>query len=76
MKILVKGEQGMNLKQWAVVSVLGVILLGSGLTSALGQDFHSKLNGYQEVPALSTTGRGTFFLSNAGPFVSELFYDL
>ena len=66
----------MNQKQWAVVSALGVMLLGGGQTSALGQDFHSKLTGYQEVPAVSTIGRGTFFLRNTGPFFSELLYDL
>lgn len=66
----------MNHKQGVVVSVLGIMLLGGGLTSALAQNFHSKLNGYQEVPAVSTTGEGTFFLSNTGPFVSELSYDL
>ena len=66
----------MNHKQWAVISALGSILLGGSLTSAPAEDIHGKLDGYHEVPAVSTLGRGTFFLSNTGPFTSELAYEL
>lgn len=66
----------MNHKQWAVISALGIILLGGSVTSAPAEDNHAKLDGYHEVPAVSTLGRGTFFLKNTGPFASELSYEL
>ena len=66
----------MSHKQWAVISALGLILLGGSVTSAPAEDIHSQLDGYHEVPAVSTLGRGTFFLRNTGPFTSELSYEL
>ena len=43
--------------------VLPLLLVASGLAVTRGKDggsFAARLNGYQEVPSISTTGRGTF----------------
>ena len=66
----------MNHQHWAVISALGLILLGGSVTSAPADDIHVQLDGYHEVPAVSTIGRGTFFFRNTGPFPSELSYEL
>lgn len=39
----------------AAVGVAGAVALGQG-----ARDFNTRLTGYQEVPALSTSGHGTF----------------
>ena len=51
----------MNHQHWAVMSALGLILLGGSVTSAPAEDIHVRLDGYHEVPAVSTIGRGNFF---------------
>ena len=64
----------MKFKQWAVVLTCSTAFWGSSMSSALGQGISTTLSGYQEVPAVSTTGTGTFFLSNTLQY--ELSYDL
>ena len=71
-----QGGQKMNHKQRAVILVLSAIFLGGSVTSALARDIHGKLSGYQEVPAVSTTGKGIFFLKNTRPYTVELSYEL
>jgi CHRD domain len=53
----------------AIVAISGVFAVGGALASGKdgpsgkghgGSAFHAKLTGYQEVPAVSTTGRGRF----------------
>ena len=66
----------MKRKQLILFSVLGMSLLCGGIESALAQDFDIELEGFQEVPAVSTTGEGSFSLPQAPPFIFELNYDL
>ena len=65
----------MQHKQSFIVSMLSSTLLMGSMTSASSQDlFNIRLNGYQEVPAISTFGRGSFSLSDI--LVYRLVYEL
>jgi hypothetical protein len=53
----------MNARAKLVIGVAALAAVGVAGTVALGQgarDFSTRLTGYQEVPALSTSGHGTF----------------
>lgn len=68
------------MKKRTIIVSLGVvaaIVAGSFIASAQGQErsFRAKLTGYNEVPAVSTTGTGEFRLS-VDPGDSSLSYEL
>lgn len=60
----------------AIMTALSGLLLCGSVTNALAHDIKTKLSGYQEVPAISTTGGGTFSLEDTRPYTAQLSYDL
>jgi hypothetical protein len=57
----------------AVVSVVAVVGVGAAATANGGKrGFSERLSGFEEVPALSTSGRGTFraFVNRSGTEIS------
>jgi len=66
----------MSEKRLVLAFVIGLVLLSSGAETSQAQDFDIALEGFQEVPPISTSGSGGFLLSNSAPFGYELDYDL
>ena len=64
----------MNRMRHMLAPALGAMLLGSGAAVA-DEHFDIVLEGFQEVPAVSTSGHGTFRMRSSAPFDYELRYD-
>ena len=65
-----------RLQMMTLSCVAAVCLALGNPTSAMGQTAHARLEGFQEVPAVSTSGEGTFRvkISKSGSIEYELEY--